>query len=100
MLEYANTENCRQATLAAVGSTNIVFDKTAIIVHMLEDPGIATSYTESGKTRKLAALAGGGFCRLPLGVGEAPAGGGEPFADEQPSAGASGGKAIRFDLAV
>ena len=40
MQECANTENCRQAKIIAVGSTDIVFDKTAIIVHMLEDPGI------------------------------------------------------------
>ena len=40
MLECANTENCRQAKIIAVGSKNIVFDKTAIILHMLEDPGI------------------------------------------------------------
>ena len=40
MLECANTENCRQAKIIAVGSKDIVFDKTAIILHMLEDPGI------------------------------------------------------------
>ena len=39
MLECANTENCRQAKIIAVGEKT-VFDKTAIIVHMLEDPGI------------------------------------------------------------
>ena len=40
MLECANTENCRQAKIIAVGSKDIVFDKTAIILHMLEDPGM------------------------------------------------------------
>ena len=43
MLECANTENCRQAKIIAVASKNIVFDKTAIILHMLEDPGIKTT---------------------------------------------------------
>ena len=41
MLECANTENCRQAKIIAVGSKDIVFDKTAIILHMLEDPGMS-----------------------------------------------------------
>ena len=40
MLECANTENCRQAKIIDVGSKDIVFDKTAIVLHMLEDPGI------------------------------------------------------------
>ena len=56
MLECANTENCRQAKIIAVGSKNIVFDKTAIILHMLEDPGMCLNGFTVQESEKLLFL--------------------------------------------